>query len=155
MATKPFASSADTAEKEQTLEILADGVYALLESYHDERHAAAVENLAVTTSTMDFLVPRDEERRAYRRMMLDRAVTDASARTKIDSGRLSEPFWYTASPLTTPDPGRPFGGRPARGAVPRPGPSVLVPDALVAAVLLRPGVAELTSALARALATHM
>lgn len=29
MATKPFASSADTAEKEQTLEILADGVYAL------------------------------------------------------------------------------------------------------------------------------
>jgi glyoxylase-like metal-dependent hydrolase (beta-lactamase superfamily II) len=29
MATKPFASSADLAEKEQTLEILADGVYAL------------------------------------------------------------------------------------------------------------------------------
>ncbi len=29
MATKPFASSADTAEKQQTLEILADGVYAL------------------------------------------------------------------------------------------------------------------------------
>ena len=27
--TKPFASSADTAEKEQTLEVLADGVYAL------------------------------------------------------------------------------------------------------------------------------
>jgi glyoxylase-like metal-dependent hydrolase (beta-lactamase superfamily II) len=29
MATKPFASSADLAAKEQTLEILADGVYAL------------------------------------------------------------------------------------------------------------------------------
>jgi glyoxylase-like metal-dependent hydrolase (beta-lactamase superfamily II) len=29
MATKPFASSADLAEKEQTLEVLADGVYAL------------------------------------------------------------------------------------------------------------------------------
>ena len=29
MATKPFASSADTAAKEQTLEVLADGVYAL------------------------------------------------------------------------------------------------------------------------------
>lgn len=29
MAPKPFASSADTAAKEQTLEILADGVYAL------------------------------------------------------------------------------------------------------------------------------
>ena len=32
----------------------------LLESYHDERHAAAQENLAVTTATMDFLVPQDE-----------------------------------------------------------------------------------------------
>ena len=29
MATKPFASSADLAAKEQTLEVLADGVYAL------------------------------------------------------------------------------------------------------------------------------
>lgn len=29
MASKPFASSADLAEKEQTLEVLADGVYAL------------------------------------------------------------------------------------------------------------------------------
>ena len=29
MAAKPFASSADLAEKEQTLEVLADGVYAL------------------------------------------------------------------------------------------------------------------------------
>ena len=32
---------------------------ALLESYHDERHAAARENIAVTTATMDFLVPPD------------------------------------------------------------------------------------------------
>ncbi|MGW5241260.1 MBL fold metallo-hydrolase [Monashia sp. NPDC004114] len=29
MGTKPFASSADTAEKQQTLDVLADGVYAL------------------------------------------------------------------------------------------------------------------------------
>ena len=29
MAAKPFASSADLAAKEQTLEVLADGVYAL------------------------------------------------------------------------------------------------------------------------------
>ena len=29
MAAKPFASSADLADKEQTLEVLADGVYAL------------------------------------------------------------------------------------------------------------------------------
>lgn len=30
----------------------------LLDSYHLERHAAAVENLAVTAATMDFLVPQ-------------------------------------------------------------------------------------------------
>ena len=29
MAAKPFASSADLGDKEQTLEVLADGVYAL------------------------------------------------------------------------------------------------------------------------------
>ena len=29
MAPKPFASSADLADKQQTLEVLADGVYAL------------------------------------------------------------------------------------------------------------------------------
>ncbi len=200
---------------------------ALLESYHDERHAAAVENLEITTATMDFLVPQDENQRTYRRTMLDRAITEPAVRAKIDSGRLSEPFWYVVSPLTTPNPDRPFSGRPVRGAVPSPGPGVLVPDAPVAlpdrvhfrelardgflllttgdvdaarataeavkapcrvldlaeidtegelrtalavkpgevwiirpdahvaAVLSRPGVAELTSALARALATHV
>src|SRR5262249_32421241 len=40
----------------------------------------------------------------------------------------AEPFWYTASPLTTPDPRRPLTGRPPRGAVPPPGPGILVPD---------------------------
>ncbi|HUR73422.1 MAG TPA: FAD-dependent monooxygenase, partial [Sporichthya sp.] len=32
---------------------------ALLETYHDERHAAAVENLEITAATMRFLVPPD------------------------------------------------------------------------------------------------
>jgi 2-polyprenyl-6-methoxyphenol hydroxylase-like FAD-dependent oxidoreductase len=35
---------------------------ALLESYHDERHAAALENLAVTGATMRFLVPGQRRR---------------------------------------------------------------------------------------------
>lgn len=38
----------------------------LLDSYHHERHAAAWENLAVTTATMDFLVPGDAARAAHR-----------------------------------------------------------------------------------------
>jgi 3-(3-hydroxy-phenyl)propionate hydroxylase len=100
----------------------------LLESYHAERHAAAAENLAVTTATMDFLVPPDPERAAHRADVLARAAVDPAARAHVNSGRLAEPFWYHDSPLTTPDPSRPFGGRPARGQVPPAGPGVLVPD---------------------------
>ena len=100
----------------------------LLETYHAERHAAAVENVAVTTATMDFLVPPDADRAAFRADVLARAVDDPAARALVDSGRLAEPFWYTDSPLTTPDATRAFGGRPPRGAVPPPGPGVLVPD---------------------------
>ncbi|MGY1653502.1 FAD-dependent monooxygenase [Geodermatophilus sp. SYSU D01119] len=100
----------------------------LLDSYHDERHAAAVENLDVTGATMRFLVPGSEEEARHRLEVLERAATDPAARAQVDSGRLAEPFWYVDSPLTTPDPARPFPGRPARGDVPVPAPGVLVPD---------------------------
>ncbi|QJY45846.1 FAD-dependent monooxygenase [Pseudonocardia broussonetiae] len=104
---------------------------ALLDSYHDERHAAALENIAVTTATMDFLVPPDEERARRREEVLARAALDPAARADVDSGRLSEPFWYVDSPLTTGDPRRPFDGRPPRGQVPPAAPGVLLPDAPV------------------------
>ncbi|MEU9821269.1 FAD-dependent monooxygenase [Pseudonocardia alni] len=103
----------------------------LLESYHAERHAAARENVAVTTATMDFLVPRDAERARARAEVLAAAATDPAARARVDSGRLAEPFWYVDSALTTADARRPFAGRPARGEVPPAGPGVLVPDAPV------------------------
>src|SRR5215813_13560820 len=101
---------------------------ALLDSYHAERHAAACENLEVTSATMRFLVPGTDAERRHRLATLEAAVADPAARAAVDSGRLAEPFWYTASPLTTPDPRRPLTGRPPRGAVPPPGPGILVPD---------------------------
>jgi 3-(3-hydroxy-phenyl)propionate hydroxylase len=104
----------------------------LLESYHYERHAAALENLAVTGATMEFLVPHDEEKRRRRVDILTRAASEASARVEVDSGRLAEPFWYVDSPLTTPDASRPFRGRPERGTTASPGPGILVPDAPIA-----------------------
>jgi 3-(3-hydroxy-phenyl)propionate hydroxylase len=104
----------------------------LLETYHDERHAAALENIAVTTATMDFLVPQDEAAAAYRRDVLSRAAADPAARALVNSGRLAEPFWYVDSSLTTPSPTRPFTGRPPRGAAPPPGPGILVPDGPIA-----------------------
>ncbi|HEU4568555.1 MAG TPA: FAD-dependent monooxygenase [Marmoricola sp.] len=100
----------------------------LLESYHNERHAAAAENLAVTGATMRFLVPQSEAEWAWRRDVLERAAGDPEARAAVDSGRLAEPFWYVDSPLTTTDPDRPFTGRPAKGAVPTPAPGILAPD---------------------------
>ncbi|MGI8577283.1 MAG: FAD-dependent monooxygenase [Nocardioidaceae bacterium] len=100
----------------------------LLTSYHDERHAAAVENLAITTATMDFLVPHTDEQRRVRRSTLERAATDPAARPLVDSGRLAEPFWYVDSPLTTASVDHPYGGRPSRGDLPAPGPGMLVPD---------------------------
>ncbi|GAA1948452.1 FAD-dependent monooxygenase [Amycolatopsis minnesotensis] len=103
----------------------------LLESYHEERHAAAVENLDVTTETMNFLVPQREEHRLRRLSVLSAAAADPAARARVDSGRLAEPFWYDGSSLTTPDAERPFAGRPPRGAVPVAGPGILVPDAPV------------------------
>ncbi|MFC5994339.1 FAD-dependent monooxygenase [Pseudonocardia hispaniensis] len=101
----------------------------LLETYHAERHAAAGENLEVTTATMDFLVPPDAVRARRRAEVLAGAGADPAIRAQVDSGRLAEPFWYVESPLTTPDPSRPFPGRPPRGAAPPAGPGVLVPDA--------------------------
>ena len=56
----------------------------------------------VTGETMRFLVPGTESERARRRDILERSLTDPAARTLIDSGKLSEPFWYLDSPLTTP-----------------------------------------------------
>lgn len=76
----------------------------LLGTYHVERAAAARENLRVTSATMDFLVPQTDERRRWRTEVLERAVTDPEARKLIDSGKLAEPYWYTASPLTTSGP---------------------------------------------------
>ncbi len=100
----------------------------LLDSYSDERHAAAVENLDVTAATMRFLVPANPTDSAHRVDVLGRAMTDPAARAQVDSGRLAEPFWYIDSPLTTTDPTRPFPGRPPRGQAPEPAPGVLVPD---------------------------
>jgi pentachlorophenol monooxygenase/3-(3-hydroxy-phenyl)propionate hydroxylase len=114
----------------------------LLESYHDERHAAALENLEVTTRTMDFLVPQTEDARRRRSAVLERALADPTAVAAVDSGRFAEPFWYVDSPLTTPDPARPFPGRPARGETPPVVPGVLIPDVPIR-VAAEPGVTRL------------
>jgi 3-(3-hydroxy-phenyl)propionate hydroxylase len=77
---------------------------ALLESYHAERHAAARENVDITSATMRFLVPPTPAAAAARRDVLDRAARDDTARALVDSGRLYRPHHYVGSPLATPSP---------------------------------------------------
>ncbi|TDD00082.1 pentachlorophenol monooxygenase [Nonomuraea deserti] len=95
----------------------------LLETYHTERHAAALENLEVTAATMRFIAPRTVEERMRRRAALEGGLV-----AEIDSGRFAEPYWYVNSPLTTPEPARPFSGRPPKGSRCVPAPGVILPD---------------------------
>jgi 3-(3-hydroxy-phenyl)propionate hydroxylase len=112
----------------------------LLETYNDERLAAAQENLRVTGATMRFLVPQNEEQQQARRALLETAVDDPDAASRVDSGRFAEPFWYVDSPLTTPDPTRTFPAHPGPGETPPVAPGVLLPDAGVTA----PGLPQVT-----------
>ncbi|HEX2131499.1 MAG TPA: FAD-dependent monooxygenase [Actinophytocola sp.] len=96
-------ADADNAVWKIALDRTGAGGPLLLESYDDERGAAAEENLRVTGDTMRFLLPATDADRAHRLDVLTRAVEDETARAEIDSGRLAEPFWYLDSPLTTGD----------------------------------------------------
>ncbi|SPT57377.1 FAD-dependent monooxygenase [Actinomadura madurae] len=99
----------------------------LLASYGIERRAAALENLRVTTRTMEFLVPQTAEQRAHRLESLEKARTHPDPRTIVDSGKLAEPFWYLDSPLTTPS--GPVDDFPlGPGQVRPPLPGVICPD---------------------------
>ena len=75
---------------------------ALLDTYESERLAAAEENLRITSTTMDFLVPPTPELWEARRRTLQAAVANPDARQMVDSGQLAEPYDYADSPLTTP-----------------------------------------------------
>ena len=121
----------------------------LISTYHDERHAAATENLDVTAATMRFLVPQNEQEWAARRAILEAAAAnpdDLQVRAQVNSGRMAEPFWYVDSPLTTPSADHPFAGRPPKGEDPVAAPGVIAPDV---AITLAGGEAVRIRALAR------
>ncbi len=73
----------------------------LLESYHLERRAAALENQARTDATMRFMVPRGLLRRAARNAILRGSLRIRRLRRLVNSGRLAEPFAYVDSPVIT------------------------------------------------------
>jgi 3-(3-hydroxy-phenyl)propionate hydroxylase len=61
----------------------------LLDSYQDERHPAAAENLAVTRRTTRFLAPRTPAEHRLRRAVISLARRHAFARSLVNTGRMS------------------------------------------------------------------
>jgi 3-(3-hydroxy-phenyl)propionate hydroxylase len=76
---------------------------ALIDSYDAERIPAADENILHSTRATDFITPKTEAARAYRDAVLLLARGHDFARRMVNSGRLSWPHAYRASPLCTPD----------------------------------------------------
>jgi 3-(3-hydroxy-phenyl)propionate hydroxylase len=76
---------------------------ALLDTYDDERGAAAEENIRVTTRSTDFITPKSAASRTLRDAVLGLAKHYPFARRLVNSGRLSVPHVHADSPLNTAD----------------------------------------------------
>lgn len=76
---------------------------ALLDSYCDERSIAADENLMHSSRSTDFITPKSDISLLFRNMTLTLAKHHDFARAMVNSGRLSKPVCYSASPLNTPE----------------------------------------------------
>ncbi len=70
----------------------------LVDSFHDERHAAAAENLRVTSRTARFLAPRSAAEHRMRRAVVALARTHEFARRLANTGRMAQANAYPTSP---------------------------------------------------------
>ena len=87
------------------LKLVLDGTApeSLIDSYHHERAFAADDNLKHSTRSTDFITPKSRSSRLFRDAVLELAEHEPFARPLVNSGRLSTPTPYVASPLNTPD----------------------------------------------------
>ena len=76
---------------------------AILKSYKEERGPATDENIYYSSSATDFISPKSETSLTFRNAALDLAKTQVFAQELINSGRLSHPYRYLNSSLTTAD----------------------------------------------------
>lgn len=96
----------------------------LIDTYHDERSAAADENILHSTRSTDFIAPRSRQELRFRNAALALAEATDFGKAMINSGRLSTPKTY-ATALSTPDVDN-WNGSAALGA---PAPDAPVADA--------------------------
>ncbi|WP_436399560.1 FAD-dependent oxidoreductase [Roseobacter sp. S98] len=85
------------------LVIRGDAPEELLDTYSEERIAAADENILNSTRATDFLTPKSDMSVVFRNAVLELAGSYAFARPLVNSGRLSVPCTYDGSPLNGPD----------------------------------------------------
>jgi 3-(3-hydroxy-phenyl)propionate hydroxylase len=97
-----------------------EGGDALLDSYEQERIAAADDNIGHSTRATDFISPKSALSRRLRKAALDLAAHAEFAKPLVNSGRLSMPTDVRDSALNTPDADRWHGG---------PAPGCMAPDA--------------------------
>lgn len=76
---------------------------ALLRTYDQERSQGADENILNSTRATDFITPKNRMTRFFRDTVLELAEQYTFARPLVNSGRLSLPCIYEASPLSIPD----------------------------------------------------
>jgi 3-(3-hydroxy-phenyl)propionate hydroxylase len=76
----------------------------LLETYHEERHPAAIENLRLTDDTMRFLVPKPGFALWKRDTILRLSLPFKWMRRYVNAGHMSNPFTYRNSSIVSEDP---------------------------------------------------
>lgn len=74
---------------------------ALLDSYNEERRPAAAYNILVTKRSSRFMAPESEHEARLRTAILNLARRHPFARVLVNTGRLSDPYVYGESSLTT------------------------------------------------------
>ncbi len=75
----------------------------LLQSYHAERHEAAITNVQVTNRTARYLRPKDGMERVFRNATIQLAKKHAFARSLINTGRMAVANPYSRSPISAPE----------------------------------------------------
>lgn len=90
---------ADNLAWKVALVLRGDADVSLLQTYHDERFAAATDNLAVTEATIRFMVPPTRRERLRRRLYLRLSRWLPPARQGVNSGRMAEPSVYRDSTI--------------------------------------------------------
>jgi 3-(3-hydroxy-phenyl)propionate hydroxylase len=90
--------------------LAGDAPQALLDTFHEERAAAADDNIGHSTRATDFITPKSRASLRLRNAVLELARSEPFARPLVNSGRLSTPTAYLGSCLNTPDE-EPFAGR--------------------------------------------